>query len=108
MSQRENVIDFFQTACKDEALQNRLKAPCPPTRQGFEAVAREWGYSFSGIDIDDYVQFSQFYEQFQTAIEEHQNGNGSLPAWLNKWNKHIQKFSENPLDDYEDTIRRFI
>ncbi|NJK99639.1 MAG: Nif11 family protein [Spirulinaceae cyanobacterium RM2_2_10] len=107
MSQREAVIDFFQKVCGDEALQYRLKT-CPPTRQGFAAVAQDSGYGFSGEDIDEYVQFVGFYEQCQTAIAKHQNGDAPLADWLNKWQKHVQRFTDNPLDDYEDTLRRFI
>jgi len=108
MSQRENVIEFFQKVCHDEALQNRLKAPCPATRQGFAAVAREAGYSFAGEDIDDYVRFVYFYERFQDAIAKHQVGECSLPDWLNKWEKHVQRFADDPLSDHDDTIRRYI
>lgn len=108
MSQREQVIKFFQTACQDRALQDRLKPPCPPTRQGFAAVAREWGYNFDGTAIDDYVRFYQFYEEFQDAINRAQNGSEPLSHWMQKWQKHLKKFEEDPLRDREDTIKKFM
>jgi hypothetical protein len=108
MSQRERVIDFFQKVCDDPSIQNKLKAPCPANRQGFANVAQECGYDVSGADLDDYVRFYQFYTEFQRAIERHQAGKQTLPDWLNKWEKHLKKFSDDPLDDRYDTIKRFI
>lgn len=107
MSQRERVVDFFQKVCDDPATQNKLKAPCPANRQGFANVANECGYDISGMDIDDYVRFYQFYEEFQQAIDRHQTGKEKLADWLNQWQKHLRKFDEESLDDY-DTMRRYI
>lgn len=108
MSQREKVIEFFQTVCQEQQLQNQLKPPCPPTRQGFAAVAQARGYNLDGTDIDDYVRFYQFYEEFQEAIEQHQAGGESLANWLNQWQKHLKHFESNPTDDREETIKRFM
>jgi Nif11 domain len=108
MSQRQQVIRFFQKACQDRELQNRLKPPCPPNRQGFVTVAREWGYNVQGEDFDEYVKFYQFYEEFQTAIARHQEGQEHLATWLNKWEKHLKKIEQTPLDDRRDTIKRFL
>jgi|GEM_PF-3009221 len=108
MSQHKKVIEFFQTACEDRKLQDRLKPPCPPTRQGFASVAKETGYDLDGKDIDDYVRFYQFYEEFQEAIDRHQAGGEPLADWLNQWQKHLQHFDSNPTDDREETIKRFI
>lgn len=108
MSQREQVIDFFQAACNNSELQDRLKPPCPPNRQGFSAIARDWGYDLQGDDIDDYVKYYQFYEEFQKAIARHQSGGEHLATWLNKWEKHLRKLASTPGDDRQDTIKRYL
>lgn len=108
MSRRNDVIKFFQKVCDDSGLQEQLKPPCPATREGFAGVAQASGYNISGADLDNYVRFAQFYEQCQTAIARHQGGEKPLPQWLNEWEKHLQRFDENPLDDRYDTIKRFI
>ncbi|MFP4296928.1 MAG: Nif11-like leader peptide family natural product precursor [Spirulinaceae cyanobacterium] len=108
MSQRKQVIDFFQTACQDVALQNRLKAPCSPTRQGFAAVARDWGYDFDGTEIDEFVRYHQFYEQFQAAVERHQQGTENLADWLNQWQIYLKRMADTPFDEREETIKRYL
>lgn len=108
MSNRQQVIGFFQTACQNRELQDRLKPPCSPNRQGFAAIAREWGYDIQGEDLDEYVKFHQFYEEFQKAIARHQEGEEHLATWLNKWEKHLKKVERMPSDDRRDTIKRFL
>ncbi|MDB9316048.1 Nif11-like leader peptide family natural product precursor [Spirulina sp. CS-785/01] len=108
MSRRETIINFFQQVCNNPTLQDKLKSPCPANRHGFAQVANELGYDLTGSDIDDYVRFAEFYEEFQKAIERHQSGEEQLASWLNKWQKHLRRFSQDPLNDHKDTIRRYI
>ncbi|MBD2580461.1 Nif11-like leader peptide family natural product precursor [Oscillatoria sp. FACHB-1406] len=108
MSKRQLVIRFFQTACGDRELQDRLKSLNPPNRQTFAAIAQEKGQDIEGEDLDEYVRFAQFYEQFQDAIARHQNGEEHLATWLNKWEKHLKKLDEVPHDDRRDTIKRYL
>lgn len=108
MSQQQEVYKFLQAVCQDKALQDKLSAPCPANRQAFTNVAHEWGYSFTTEELDNYIRFYPFYKEFQTAIERHQSGLVELSDWLKKWQKHIQLCDQNPLDDYRDTIRRYI
>lgn len=99
MSPKEDVERFFQAVCQDKALQDKLKSPCPANRQGFVDVAQEEGYSFTTVDIDNYVRFYQFYQEFQAAIERHQSRHENLSNWLKKWHRHVQlcdqEFDEN-------------
>lgn len=108
MSQQEEVSKFFQAVCQDKTLQDKLKAPCPPNREGFVSVAQESGYSFTTGDIDSYVRFYQFYKEFQTAIEKHQSESADLSKWLQKWQKHIKLCDRELSDDHQDTIRRYV
>lgn len=108
MYQQQEVHQFFQAVCQDKTLQNKLKHPCPTNRRWFTDVAQESGYNFTTKDIDNYVRFYQFYKEFQIAIESHQSDSTELSDWLKKWQRHIQLYDQNPLDDYRDTIRRYI
>ncbi|WP_265262376.1 Nif11-like leader peptide family natural product precursor [Spirulina subsalsa] len=108
MSQREDIIGFFQKVCDDPTLQDQLKPPCPANRDGVANIAQAWGFNLTGADIDDYVRFAAFYPQFQDAIAQHQSGGEHLADWLNKWRKHLKKFEETPLDDRYDTIKRYL
>lgn len=101
-------MNFFQAVCQEKVLQDKLKPPCPATRQGFVNVAQEFGYVFSTASLDAYVRFYPFYGEFQAALEKHQSGIKELSKWLEKWQRHIRLCDENPLDDYQDTIRRYI
>lgn len=108
MSKRQQVIRFFQTACGDRELQDRLKSLNPPNRQNFAALAQEKGQDIEGEDIDEYVKLAQFYEQFQKAIARHQGGEEHLATWLNKWEKHLKKLGDGSQDDRRDTIKRYL
>ncbi|NEO86960.1 MAG: hypothetical protein F6J87_22280 [Spirulina sp. SIO3F2] len=108
MSQRQEVLNFFQKVCDDPQVQNALKPPCPPTREGFAQVAQANGYTINGHAIDDYVRFYQFYHECQGAIDRHQQGKEKLADWLNQWEQHLQNFDDDPMDDRHDTIKRFM
>lgn len=108
MSQRQEVLNFFQKVCDDPQVQDALKPPCPPTREGFAQVAQANGYTINGNAIDDYVRFYQFYHECQGAIARHQQGTEKLADWLNQWEQHLQNFEDDPLDDRSDTIKRFL
>lgn len=105
MSAREQVEHFFQAICQDRDLQNKLKPPCPANRQGFVNIAQEGGYSFTSADIDEYVRFYQFYEEFQAAIDRHQSNQEELSVWLQKWQKHIRLYHR---DNDRDKLNRYM
>ena len=108
MSQRQQVREFFQQICDNPQIQDELKPPCPPTREGFEKVAQAHGFAVTGFAIDDCVRFYQFYRECQHAIERHQQGQEKLADWLNQWEQHLQDMEDNPMDDRIETIKRFI
>ncbi len=108
MSQQDDVNDFFQVVCQDRDLQEKLKPPCPANRDGFVNVAHERGYTFTTVELDNYVRFYEFYKEFQAAIARHQSGNEKLSDWLKKWHKHVKRYDLNPPDDERDTIRRYM
>lgn len=108
MSQPDDVDLFFQAVSQEQALQDNLKPPCPANRNGFVKVAHAWGYSFSPLELDNYVRFYEFYQEFQAAINRHQSGVEDLSDWLKKWQKHIERYDRNPMNDEQDTIRRYI
>jgi hypothetical protein len=107
MSHQEEVYQFFQAVCQNKTLQDKLKAPCPANRQGFVNVAQASGYNFTTADVDKYVRFYQFYQEFQAAIERYQSGSEDLSSWLKKWQKHIQLCDRDLADD-EGTIRYYL
>lgn len=108
MSKRQQVIQFFQAACHNRELQERLKSLNPPNRQNFAALAQASGQDVRGEDFDEYVQFSEFYQEFQAAISRHQRGEEALASWLNKWEKHVKKMAAASQDDRQETIKRYL